>query len=165
MTIKVNKKSVDSQYVVDDYIPAIIVIGKECNDVRFVEWHRDDTGLLELQLDSSSGEICQVTLTASAHNSFSEGRLPIPETVEEGTLIPDLPRETEASCMSVAVYSDGVSIQLLPKIPMRFVRSGDVVFCISADDDIAGILLTNLTKPQLGHTKDILAGVGFEPSD
>ncbi len=155
MPVKVVEQKTTSRFVADDYIPALVVIGDERDCVDFIGWYRGDTDLLELQVDPSSGAVCQVTLTLGAHSVFAGGALEVPEA-QEGLLVPAWPREFLTDTMCVSVYDDGVSIRLSAKLPARYVRSGDVIFGIAADEELTDILLVRLTAEQVAHTANLL---------
>ncbi len=155
MKLSVIKSRVESHYVSDPYLPAVAVIGEECDFVEFVSYCRGDCGLVELQVSRSEGTVCQVTLTLCDWFEVRPGHLFVPDAVE-GLLAIEDGRRIESDSLFVTVYDDGLDLSLSGKIPMSYVRSGDVIFGISADGEVCKVLLANQTGDETEHEKRLL---------
>lgn len=146
----------ESHYIKDPYLPASVIIGrKECLDVHFIGYYRDDEGLVELQTTRSDGTICQVTITACDWFEVVKGNIQAPDAVD-GLYLAGDGRRIETDSLFATCYDDGIDIQLTDKLPMQYVRSGDVILGIAADDEICQVLLINLTSEEASHTKRLL---------
>ena len=156
MENKVIKCAAESHYVEDPYLPASVIIGKEeCPGVHFIGYYRGDVGLVELQTVRGEGTVCQVTITACDWFEPVEGRMPVPDAVE-GLYVAGDGRRIETGSLFATCYDDGVDVQLTDKIPMQYVRSGDVVLGIAADGEVCQVLLANLAPEEAGHTRALL---------
>lgn len=149
------KYHTESHFVLDPYFPAMAIIGEECDFVEFVGYHRSDRGLIELQTVRGEGTICQVTLTICDWFDVRRGAMAIPDAVE-GLLAIEANRRIESDALFVTAYDDGLDICLTGKIPMSYVRSGDVFIGVSADGEVCRVLLANLTAEEAEHARRLL---------
>lgn len=155
MKLSIIKSRVESHYVSDPYLPAVAVIGEECDFVEFVGYCRGDCGLAELQVSRGEGTICQVTLTLCDWFEVRSGHLSVPDAVE-GLLAIEGGHRIESDSLFVTIYDDGLDLALSGKIPMSYVRSGDVIFGISADEEVCKVLLVNQANNETEHAKRLL---------
>lgn len=155
MSTKILDEKAVSRYVFDDYLPAVVTINDSPDYVNFVAYYRGNTDIVELQTIPSTKAVCQVTLTACAHVSISTEHMLLPEAAA-GLLSVDLPRDTVNDTLNVTIYSDGIEIQLSSKIPFAYVQCDNVIFGISAEDDVTSVLLANLNEGEVSHTKELL---------
>lgn len=146
----------ESHYVEDPYLPASVIIGEqECLGVHFIGYYRGDVGLVELQTVHGEGTVCQVTITLCDWFGIAEGAMPVPDATE-GLYIAGGSRTIETGSLFATCYEDGIDVQLTDKIPMRYVRSGDVILGVAADGEVCQVLLANLSPEEAGHTRQLL---------
>ena len=130
-------------YKTEDFFDAIAVLGKELDFVRFVTMYREDD-VIELQLDPETMAVSQITLTNCRHFDDRAEAMPIPDAVE-GIVVVDMPKHVDCTDLWVTVFDDGLTIRVVDKLPVRHVRMGNVMFGVSADDDLTSILLTGMS--------------------
>ena len=85
-----------------------------------------------------------------------------PPDAEEGIVVVDMPKRSDYGNLWVTVYDDGLLIRVVDKQPVRYVRMGDVVFGVSADDDLASILLTSMSPEEISHARAEPSGEGYD---
>ena len=72
-------------------------------------------------------------------------RMEIIPDAEEGIVVVDMPKHVDCTDLWVTVFDDGLTIRVVDKLPVRHVRMGNVMFGVSADDDLTSILLTGMS--------------------
>ena len=149
------KHPISSHYIEDPYLPAMVIIGEERDSVHFIGYYRDDCGLIELQTARDDETVCQVTVTVCDWFEIRNGNLPIPEAAVD-LLVAGKSRRIETNNLFITIYDDGFDICLTDKIPIRYVRSGDVILGVAADGEVCRVLLANLMATEVQHTKDLL---------
>lgn len=121
--------------------------------------YREDD-VIELQLDSENdGSITGHCRTAATSKSVLRR---CPPDAEEGIVVVDMPKRADYGNLWVTVYDDGLLIRVVDKQPVPYVRMGDFVFGVSADDDLASILLTSMSPEEISHARAELSGEGYD---
>ena len=87
--------------------------------------------------------------------------MPIPDA-EEGIVVFDMPKHVDCADLWVTVFDDGLTIRVVDKLTVRYVRTGDVLFGVSSDDDLTSILLTNMSTEEVTHARAELSGEGYD---
>ena len=160
MSVRIMDGRTASSYRTDDLFAAIAVLGEELDYVKFVGLYREDD-LIELQLNPDTMAVSQVTITECKHFDERSEAMPLPSS-EEGIAVIDMPKRADCGNLWVTVYDDGLAISVVNKLPTRYVRMGDVVFGVSADDDLASILMTGLSLEEVSHARMELSGEGYD---
>ena len=160
MSIGTTEGKTGTIYKTEDFFAAIAILGKELDFVRFVTMYREDD-VIELQLDPDVMAVSQVTLTNCRHFDDRAEAMPIPDA-EEGIVVVDMPKHVDCTDLWVTVFDDGLTIRVVDKLTVRYVRTGDVLFGVSSDDDLTSILLTNMSTEEVAHAHAELSGEGYD---
>ena len=160
MSIGTTEGKTGTIYKTEDFFAATAILGKELDFVRFVTMYREDD-VIELQLDPDVMAVSQVTLTNCRHFDDRAEAMPIPDA-EEGIVVVDMPKHVDCTDLWVTVFDDGLTIRVVDKLPVRHVRMGNVMFGVSADDDLTSILLTNMSTEEVAHAHAELSGEGYD---
>ena len=105
--------------------------------------------------------VSQVTLTNCRHFDDHAEAMPIPDA-EEGIVVVDMPKHVDCTDLWVTVFDDGLTIRVVDKLPVRYVRMGNVMFGVSDDDDLTSILLTSMSPEEISHARAELSGEGYD---
>ena len=159
MSIGTTEGKTGTIYKTEDFFAATAILGKELDFVRFVTMYREDD-VIELQLDPDVMAVSQVTLTNCRHFDDRAEAMPIPDA-EEGIVVVDMPKHVDCTDLWVTVFDDGLTIRVVDKLPVRHVRMGNVMFGVSADDDLTSILLTSMSPEEISHARAELSGEGY----
>ena len=160
MSISTIEGKARTTYRTEDFFAAIAVLGDELDYVKFVGLYNEDD-LVELQLDPDVMAVSQVTLTNCRHFDDRAEAMPIPDA-EEGIVVVDMPKHVDCADLWVTVFDDGLTIRVVDKLTVRYVRTGDVLFGVSSDDDLTSILLTNMSTEEVAHARAELSGEGYD---
>ena len=160
MSVSTIEGKTGTTYRTEDFFAAIAVLGDELDYVKFVGLYNEDD-LVELQLDPDAMSVSQVTLTNCHHFDNRAEAMPVPDA-EEGLLVVDMPKHVDCSDLRVIVFEDGLTIRLVDKLPIGYVRMGDVLFGVSADDDLTSILLTSMSPEEISHARAELSGDDYD---
>lgn len=144
----------------EDFFAAIAVLGDELDYVKFVGLYNEDD-LVELQLDPDAMLVSQVTLTSCHHFDNRAEAMPVPDA-EEGIAVVDMPEHVDCTDLRVIVFDDGLAIRVVDKLPISYVRMGDVLFGVSADNDLTSILLTGMSPEEVSHARAELSGDDYD---
>ncbi|MEE0028432.1 MAG: hypothetical protein U0J70_12640 [Atopobiaceae bacterium] len=87
--------------------------------------------------------------------------MPIPDA-EEGIVVVDMPKHVDCTDLWVTAFNDGLTIRVVDKLPVRYVRMGNVMFGVSADDDLTSILLTSMSPEEISHARAELSGEDYD---
>ena len=87
--------------------------------------------------------------------------MPVPDA-EEGLLVVDMPKHVDCTDLRVIVFDDGLTIRVVDKLPISYVRMGDVLFGVSADNDLTSILLTGMSPEEVSHARAELSGDDYD---
>ena len=154
MSVRTIEGKTRTDYKTEDFFAAIAVLGDELDYVKFVGLYNEDD-LVELQLDPDVMAVSQVTLTNCRH--FDDHA-----DAEEGVVVVDMPKHVDCTDLWVTVFDDGLTIRVVDKLPVRYVRMGNVMFGVSADDDLTSILLTSMSPEEISHARAELSGEGYD---
>ena len=160
MSVRTIEGKIGAVYKTEDFFAAIAVLGDELDYVKFVGLCNEDD-LVELQLDPDVMAVSQVTLTNCRHFDDRAEAMPIPDA-EEGIVVVDMPKHVDCTDLWVTVFDDGLTIRVADKLPVRYVRMGNVMFGVSADDDLTSILLTSMSPEEISHARAELFGEGYD---
>ena len=145
-----------SYYKFDGYMPLTVVIGEEHDYVQFIDWCRDDTDILELQINPSNGSVCQVSLVICASYECVDGDCRISAS-EDGLLVPNMSGRVDSDGLFAYVYSDAIVVSVSSHLVVRRVRSGNVLFGMDAAGEIAEVAVVGLSESEVGHTRELLS--------
>ena len=160
MSIRTIEGKARTTYRTEDFFAAIAAFGDELDYVKFVGlYHEDD--LVEIQLDPGAMTVSQVTLTNCHHFDDCPEMMPVPDA-EEGIVAVDMPKHVDCADLWVTVFDDGLTIRVVDKLTVRYVRTGDVLFGVSSDDDLTSILLTGMSTEEVAHARAELSGEGYD---
>lgn len=149
-----------SHYVIDDYFPAIAVIGEEQDGNTFVGFCGGDD-LVELGVDPYTRTIKQVTVLIGWHYSMSDETMIVPPARDAILQVNMLPRN-ECPALCATVYRDGLSICVSASPASSYVRCGDVLFGITPAGELSEILFTAMTREGTDHARSVFTGEYFE---
>lgn len=105
--------------------------------------------------------VSQVTLTNCLHFDDCDEAIRVPDA-EEGIVVVDMPKHVDCADLWVTVFDDGLTIRVVDKLTVRYVRTGDVLFGVSSDDDLTSILLTSMSTEEVAHARAELSGEGYD---
>ena len=160
MSVSTIEGKTRTTYKTENFFAAIAVLGDELDYVRFVGLYSEDD-LVELQFDPDAMSALQVTLTNCHHFDSRAEAMPVPDA-EEGLLVVDMPKHVDCTDLRVIVFDDGLTIRVVDKLPISYVRMGDVLFGVSADNDLTSILLTGMSPEEVSHARAELSGDDYD---
>lgn len=150
-----NNKAIRSNFIKEDYFPAIVEFSSEELNNHFIEFNFSDTDMFELSVNPKTRELKRFTLTLCNHFTIVDKSLSLP-SYEVGSISIDGPDITECSKFSVKVFNNGLMIETSHEVASKHLRSGHLVFGISSSDEITAIYIADLTNDEISHVKSEL---------
>ena len=146
--------TVSSRFQKEEYIPIKVVLN-EAELSRHIGFYYKDSDLAEFALDFETGAVNSFVLTLSNHYSFHEAMLECPATAN-GEIQLFYPPRNLCSAFMVEVYLNGVRITVSCSSNVSYIRSGQLILGIDAEENIAEILITDLRSDEVAFVKNEL---------
>lgn len=139
-----------SRSMQEDYFPVIIEFSNEEINNLFIEFNYEDSDMFEITVDPETFSLKRFSLTLCNHYAIKDTELKIPE-YEEGSLFIAGPASTECDKFEADVYNDGVEIRTSSSIATRYLKSGQLIFALTENNDVSAVLITDLTQGDIDH--------------
>ena len=146
---------VHSQFIIDEYFPAILEYSKEELNNHFIVFSYKDTDMAEFSVHPNSHTLKRFSLTLCNHYEIKEEPICIPPC-PNGTITITGPVTTECKMFLATVYIDGLQIILSDTPASRYFRTGQMIFAFSEENELTSLYLTNLTEKEVSHIKNEL---------
>ena len=140
-----------SKFIQEDYFPIIIEFSNEELNNLFLEFNYKDSDMFELSVDAQTFDLKRFTLTLCNHYVLKEDYVLTIPKYQEGLLHITGPTSTECTHFEVIVYRDGVEIKTSSIDASHYLKYGQLIFALTESDDIASILITDLTEDNINH--------------
>lgn len=141
-----------AKFICEDYFPAIVEFSSEELNNHFIEYNYKDTDMLELSVHPKTHALKRLTLTLCNHHEVVNEPLICPSS-DEGALFIKGPDTTECSLFMLKVYNNGARLELSDKTAVKHIKSGILIFSLSADNELVNIYISDLTEQQIEHIK------------
>ncbi len=141
-----------SKFIAEDYFPAIIEFSSEELNNHFLEFNFKDTDMFELSVHPKTNALKRFTLTLCNHYEIMETALECP-ICEEGSLFIEGPDSTECGIFLLQVYSNAVQIKLSDSPVNKSIKSGNLIFSLSDNNELISVIISNLSETDIAHIK------------
>ena len=145
-----------SQFVIDEYFPAILEFSSEELNNHFIEFNYKDTDMVELSVHPKTHALKRFSLTLCNHHEIKDEPMSIP-SCSDGKIAITGPDTTECKVFLAVVYTDGLQIRLSDAVTSRYYKTGQLIFAISEDGELTNLYLTDLTEEELSHIRTELS--------
>ena len=149
---------VTSRFVQEEYFPAIVDFSSEELNNHFIEFCYKDTDMLEFSVHPVTHTLKRFMLTLCNHYEIKDSSLDIPKC-NEGTVSISGPDRLECEIFKAIVYRNGMNILLSSEPADHHFKSGQIIFSFTKENNIAGIILTELSETEITHIKSELKQV------
>ena len=140
----------------EDYFALKVVNDTSVESTKHVGFYYRDTDLLEFSVDSKTNKIKKFLLVLCNHFEVLNEDLPASTIPETGCLSINLPQHNECNTFIVRVYKNAVDIRLSNLSVQHAVKSGQVIFGLSVDNDLVSVTVVDMTEQEVSHTIDEL---------
>jgi hypothetical protein len=143
---------IESHFIAEEYFPVIVEFSSEELNNHFIEFNYTDTDMIELSADSKTNALKRFSLTLCNHYEIVDSKMIIPDSVE-GAITLLGPDVTECKCFLAKVYSDGVEIKLSDTVADHYLKTGQLIFALSEDNELSSVYIIDLSEHDIDHVK------------
>ncbi len=151
-SISITKNNLDFFVENEDYFALKVVNDPSVESTKYVEFCFGDTDLLEFSLDRETNIIKKILLVLCNHFEVFDELLHTATDSERGCVSIDLPQQNECDDFNVRVYRNAVVILISSHTVQRTIKSGQVLFGLSVDNDLVSVTVTDMTEQEVSHT-------------
>ena len=138
--------------VIEDYFALKVVYDSSVESTKYVGFYFGDTDLLEFSIDREFNTIKRFQLVLCNHFEIMGMELQSTNISEDGCISIGLPQHNECDSFNVRVYRNAVEILLSNKAVHRIIKSGQVLFCLSSDNELVNVTISEMTEYEIKHT-------------
>ncbi len=142
----------DLHVVNEDYFPVKAVYDPSVGSTKYVGFYYGDTDLLEFSLDRETNSIKKLMLVLCNHFKVLDTDFQSATVCESGSISLDLPQHNECDSFRVFVYRNAVDILLSQTTVQRIVKSGQVLFGLSDDNELVSVTVVEMSGTDIAHT-------------
>lgn len=140
-------------YVVnEDYFAVKVVYDSSVESTKYVGFYYGDTDLLEFSVDRETNTIKKFQLVLCNHFEILDTELHSATVSEIGCISIRLPQHNECEVFNVRIYRNAVEILLSNKNVHKIIKSGQVLYYLSDENDLVNVTIAEMTEYEITHT-------------
>jgi len=155
-----NNEIIPSHIEDEEFFSLRVVYDSSFESNRYIGFYYGETDLLELSVNRETGLLKKLQVVVCAHYTLSDETAPVIDDAKECSLLLDFPQHNECNFFLMTVYSDGVFITLSNNPAVQYYKCGQVVYGLTADNNMSSILIAGMSETNIAHTKyELTVGV------
>ena len=150
--IRNNKNfSVETSFTIEDYFPVQVGLNSYIDNIRYVQYEKDNFNMLEITANKMSNEFYRLQLVICNNFSIAEEAISPIEDFENGIAVFDEPEIVKTELLDVIVYQNGLSITFERDSAVKWIKTGSVFFGLNEDSKLTEIKVVDITPVVREH--------------
>jgi len=148
---------VETVFEKEDYFPIKVCRNNNIDNIKYVQYEKDEYNMLEFTLDRTTNEFCRFQLVIGNTFCVKDELLIHADTWEEGVATFDSPEVVKTELFDVLIYLNGVEI-ILSSAPVRkWLKTGNILFGLDSGGELGSIRIMNISADERQHIIDELS--------